>query len=114
MIRFENISKVYQSKNSIIEAVSNVTIHVKEREIYGIIGFSGAGKSTLLRIGNLLEKPSVGKIYMNQQPLTTLSKKELREARHKIGMIFQSFNLVSNKTVWDNVRFLCPLPQSLF
>lgn len=84
-------------------AVRDVSLHIRKGEIYGIIGASGAGKSTLLRLMNLLEKPDAGGVTVDGDRLTELSNRELRKKRHRIGMIFQQFNLVANKTVFDNV-----------
>lgn len=109
MISFENVSKTFQLKDRTLQAVFNVNLHVKEKEIFGIIGFSGAGKSTLLRIGNLLEKPTEGKVIINGHALTDLSKNQLRTVRHKTGMIFQHFNLLANRTVKGNVSLALEL-----
>lgn len=103
MIVLENISKTYAMKAGDFQAVAPLSLEVKAGEVYGVIGFSGAGKSTLLRLVNLLEKPSTGSVFVNKQELTALSKKEIRKARQSIGMIFQDFNLLANKTVFDNV-----------
>lgn len=103
MIRLENISKRFHSKGGTVDALKNVSIHVEQGDIYGIIGFSGAGKSTLIRMVNLLEKPDSGSVIVNGQDLGKLSKKELRKVRRKIGMVFQQFNLLESKTVYDNV-----------
>lgn len=78
--------------------------------VFGIIGFSGAGKSTLVRCINLLERPTKGKVFINEKEITALSESELKEQRKKIGMIFQQFNLFSNRTVYNNVEF--PLKRS--
>ncbi|MCM3744611.1 ATP-binding cassette domain-containing protein [Sporosarcina luteola] len=99
MITLHNISKSY----SCFQAINSVSLSVGRGEIHGIIGASGAGKSTLLRVMNLLEKPDEGEVEINGQILTKLSRKDLRQARKSIGMIFQHFNLVANKTVSDNV-----------
>ncbi|ETJ45767.1 ABC transporter, ATP-binding protein, partial [human gut metagenome] len=80
-------------------------LDVKEGEIFGIIGQSGAGKSTLIRCINMLEAPTSGSVIVNGTDLTTLSKSDLRKARKDIGMIFQHFNLLSSRTVYDNVAF---------
>lgn len=103
MISINNVSKTYIQENSQFHALDNVTLSVKSGDIYGIIGRSGAGKSTLLRLINLLEVPTSGSVIVNGQDLTRLKRKQLRIARQSIGMIFQHFNLVSNKTVLDNV-----------
>ncbi|MCT4784029.1 MULTISPECIES: methionine ABC transporter ATP-binding protein [Exiguobacterium] len=84
-------------------AVQDVSLHVERGEIYGIIGASGAGKSTVLRLMNLLETPDAGTVEIDGALLTSLSTKQLRAKRHVIGMIFQQFNLVANKTVFENV-----------
>lgn len=99
MISLHNVSKNFGS----FQAIKSVSITVPKGEIYGVIGASGAGKSTLLRLINLLEKPDSGEVEVNGQHLTSLNPKSLRKARQSIGMIFQHFHLVSNKTVYDNV-----------
>lgn len=104
MITLTNVSKSFYIKGNIVEAVSNVNLHVEEKEIYGIVGLSGAGKSTLLRMVNFLEAPTEGTVLVNNQLLNSLSKKQLRVARHEIGMIFQHFNLLANRTVKGNVQ----------
>lgn len=105
MIRIENVSKVYETKNRKITAVDDVSITINEGEIFGIVGYSGAGKSSLIRCINLLERPTSGTITVDDVDLTKLSREQLRQARLKIGMIFQHFNLVSQKTVYDNIAF---------
>ncbi|ERI10262.1 methionine ABC transporter ATP-binding protein [Aneurinibacillus aneurinilyticus] len=105
MIKVQNVSKNYKTPSGTFQAVSPASLHVEEGDVYGIIGFSGAGKSTLLRLVNLLEKPDAGEVYVGGQELTGLSKKELRRARQSIGMIFQHFNLLNNRTVSENVAF---------
>ncbi|WP_340372000.1 ATP-binding cassette domain-containing protein [Peribacillus sp. FSL E2-0218] len=99
MINLHQVSK----KFSQFQAIKSVTLTIPRGEIHGIIGASGAGKSTLLRLMNLLETPDAGEVEINGQSLTILNNKGLREARKSIGMIFQHFNLVANKTVHDNV-----------
>ncbi|WP_249871507.1 methionine ABC transporter ATP-binding protein [Oceanobacillus saliphilus] len=103
MIKLENISKVYPSKNGDVLAVNNVNLHVKKGEIHGVIGYSGAGKSTLIRLVNLLEKPTSGKVYINGTEMTSLPQEKLRKTRQKIGMIFQHFNLLKTATVYENI-----------
>jgi D-methionine transport system ATP-binding protein len=105
MIEIRNLSKVYDTKNGTVKAVDNVSLSVQEGDIFGIVGYSGAGKSSLLRCINLLERPSSGNISVNGKDLTTLGSEDLRQARLKIGMIFQHFYLISQKTVFDNVAF---------
>lgn len=84
-------------------ALHDVSLFVQEGEIFGIIGKSGAGKSTLLRCVNLLERPDSGNILVDGEDITQLSRKDLRQARHKTAMIFQQFNLLNSKTVYDNI-----------
>lgn len=105
MIEVQNVSKSYKTSGGTFQAVAPASLHVEEGDVYGIIGFSGAGKSTLLRLVNLLEKPDEGEVYVDGRELTGLSKKELRKARQSIGMIFQHFNLLNNRTVSENVAF---------
>lgn len=105
MIQIRDLTKIYRSAAGEVKALDNVSLRVRRGEIYGIIGFSGAGKSTLIRCVNMLEKPTSGSIQVNGQEMTTLSETELRAARQKIGMIFQHFNLLSSRTVFDNVAF---------
>lgn len=107
MIALHNVSKVFSG----YRAIQSVSLTVHKGEIHGIIGASGAGKSTLLRLMNLLEIPEEGKVEVNGQMLTSLSGKELRQARKSIGMIFQHFNLVANKTVYDNVEISLQLSK---
>jgi len=86
-------------------AVEDTTLSIAQGEIFGLIGFSGAGKSTLLRLINLLERPESGAVMVDQQDLTSLSSRALRQARQNIGMVFQQFNLLANRTVAQNVAF---------
>lgn len=103
MILLKNISKTYTHQGKTIHALNGVDLHVKKGEIYGVVGQSGAGKSTLIRCVNLLERPSAGEIIVNGQNLLQLNQSALLQARRKIGMIFQHFNLLSNRTVFDNI-----------
>lgn len=105
MIDIRNLNKVYESENTTVQALKDVSISVKKGEIYGIIGLSGAGKSSLLRCINLLEKPTSGEIIINGKDMIKLNSEDLRNARKKIGMIFQHFNLLNNSTVFENVAF---------
>ncbi|MED2974598.1 MULTISPECIES: methionine ABC transporter ATP-binding protein [unclassified Fictibacillus] len=105
MIEVKNLLKVYRSKKKEIVGVNNVSLTVKEGEIYGIIGYSGAGKSSLIRCLNLLEKPTSGEVWIDGVNLASLKGEDLRKARLKIGMIFQHFHLVSSKTVYENIVF---------
>ena len=92
MIDFVNVSKVFGNGRHEVHAVEDVSLSIEKGEIFGIIGFSGAGKSTLVRCINLLERPTSGSVIVDGKEMTSLSPKELREARKKIGMIFQHFN----------------------
>ena len=104
MIRLENISKEFVVDGKTVHAVKDVTIEIAKGQIFGIIGFSGAGKSTLVRCINLLERPTSGKVFLEDTELTALPYKKLREAIQKIGMIFQSFNLMPSRTVYENIE----------
>lgn len=112
MIRLENVSKTFTDSNKEVHAVNNVSLTINDGDIFGIIGFSGAGKSTLVRCINLLEKPTEGKVFVDDAEITALSGKELRKARKKIGMIFQHFNLMPSRTIFGNVAY--PLRGSGF
>lgn len=105
MIEIKNLSKIYYASGQEILALDNVNLRVQKGEIFGIIGLSGAGKSTLIRCVNMLEKPTLGSIAVDGREITLLDQQELRLARQKIGMIFQQFNLLSSRTVFDNVLF---------
>lgn len=103
IISFEKLSKRYEKKGQIFVALDNVTFKVNKGDVYGLIGFSGAGKSTLLRMVNALETPTEGKVFVKGVDLTSLKESKLREIRKDIGMIFQEFNLLETKTVFDNI-----------
>lgn len=103
IISFENLSKRYEKKGQTFVALDNVTFKVNKGDVYGLIGFSGAGKSTLLRMVNALETPTEGKFFVKGVDLTSLKESKLREIRKDIGMIFQEFNLLETKTVFDNI-----------
>lgn len=103
IISFENLSKRYEKKGHTFVALDNVTFKVNKGDVYGLIGFSGAGKSTLLRMVNALETPTEGKVFVKGVDLTSLKESKLREIRKDIGMIFQEFNLLETKTVFDNI-----------
>ena len=105
MIRLEHVSKTFDTVSGDVHAVKEVNLEIQDGEIFGIIGFSGAGKSTLVRCINLLERPSNGKVWIDDEELTKMSEKALREVRKKIGMIFQHFNLLMQRSVLDNVCF---------
>ncbi|GMO00092.1 methionine ABC transporter ATP-binding protein [Parageobacillus thermoglucosidasius] len=105
MIEIKNVTKIYSTKKKQVVGVDNISLTIQDGEIFGIIGYSGAGKSTLLRCLNLLERPTSGQVIIDGVDLTSLNDKQLRQARLKIGMIFQHFYLVSSKTVFENVAF---------
>ena len=105
MIEIINLDKVYKSTTGEVVALKNINLKIEDKDIFGIIGLSGAGKSTLVRCINLLEKPTKGQVVIDGVDLTKVSHKELLAIRQKIGMIFQGFNLLSQRTVLDNVLF---------
>ena len=105
MIKVSNLCKTYKTEKGSVEALKNVSFEVEKGEIYGIIGLSGAGKSTLIRCLNLLEKPTSGSVVVDGDDLQALNERQLRLKRRKIGMIFQSFNLLMQKNVLSNVCF---------
>ena len=105
MIELTHISKDFASGGRTVHAVQDVSLSIGKGEIFGIIGFSGAGKSTLVRCINLLERPTSGSVTVDGKKMTALSARELRQARKKIGMIFQHFNLMPSRTVFGNVAY---------
>ncbi|OEF99407.1 methionine ABC transporter ATP-binding protein [Vulcanibacillus modesticaldus] len=105
MIKLNNVQKIYDNNKQRVTALKNINLEIKSGEIYGIIGYSGAGKSTLIRLINMLENPTAGEIWVNGQRMDRLNNEKLRLARQKIGMIFQNFNLLSSRTVRQNIAF---------
>ena len=105
MIELKHLGKIYSSASGSVEALKDVNLTIADGEIFGIIGLSGAGKSTLVRCINLLERPTSGEVWVDGRNLTTLSQKDLLQVRRQIGMIFQSFNLLEQRTVLRNVCF---------
>ena len=105
MIELTHISKDFASGGRTVHAVQDVSLSIGKGGIFGIIGFSGAGKSTLVRCINLLERPTSGSVTVDGKEMTALSARELRQARKKIGMIFQHFNLMPSRTVFGNVAY---------
>lgn len=110
MIQLDHIDITFHQKKRVIEAVKDVTLHINQGDIYGIVGYSGAGKSTLVRVINLLQQPTKGTITIDgeltfDQGKVQLSANSLREKRRDIGMIFQHFNLMAQKTAKENVAF---------
>lgn len=110
IIELKNITKTFEQDGKIFDAVKDASVSVEKGEIYGIIGFSGAGKSTLVRTINLLGRPTSGQVIVKGRDFLSLSEKELRQERKKIGMIFQHFNLMKSRNVFENVAF--PLKHS--
>lgn len=105
MIELKDIDVVFKQKDNVVTAVKDVNLSINRGEIFGIVGYSGAGKSTLVRTINLLQRPTHGSVIVNGQNLIELAPAELRTARKKIGMIFQHFNLMNSRTIFDNVAF---------
>ncbi len=105
MIQIEHLSKTFGAGEQQVAALQDVSLSIDKGEIFGIIGLSGAGKSTLVRCMNLLERPENGKVLFQGQDLMQLSPKQLRMQRRKISMIFQSFNLLDQRTSLDNICF---------
>ncbi len=110
IIELKNITKVFSQNGKKFTAIKDVSVSIEKGEIFGVIGFSGAGKSTLVRAINLLGRPTSGTVTVRGKNFLELSNKELREERKKIGMIFQHFNLMPSRNVFDNVAF--PLKYS--
>ena len=105
MIRLQNVSKTFMTADGEVNAVQDVSLTVENGDVFGIIGLSGAGKSTLVRCINFLEKPTEGKVFFEDVDLASLSEKALRETRRRIGMIFQNFNLLAQRTALRNVCY---------
>lgn len=105
MIEIKNINKIFAEGSVRVQALKDVTLSIDKGDIFGIIGYSGAGKSTLLRCINGLEKPSDGEVNVLGNNINTLKEKELRALRKEIGMIFQHFNLMGSRTIYDNVAY---------
>jgi len=105
MIELRHLTKTYHTKGKTITAVHDVSFTINRGEIFGIVGYSGAGKSSLLRCLNMLEKPTSGQVLIDQTDLTKLSGDQLRQVRQSIGMIFQHFNLMANRTVAGNIAY---------
>lgn len=104
MIRIEHLSKIYQTKMQ-VDALRDISLHVQPGDIYGIIGMSGAGKSTLLRCISFLEQPSSGNIWLDGKNMKDVKGKELQEIRKEMGVIFQGYNLLMQKTIRKNIAF---------
>ncbi|HEX2914824.1 MAG TPA: ATP-binding cassette domain-containing protein [Chloroflexia bacterium] len=104
MISLQNITKIYGQGDQAVVALDDVSLEVAEGEIFGVLGQSGAGKSTLIRCVNMLERPTKGRVIVDGQDMLALAGAELRKARQHTGMIFQHFNLLSSRTVAQNVE----------
>lgn len=102
MIELRGITQTYQGSQGPVEALKGIDLTIQPGEVFGIIGKSGAGKSSLVRVINLLNRPTMGQVIVDGQDLTQLNDAQLREARREIGMVFQHFNLLSSRTVFDN------------
>lgn len=105
MIELVGVNKTFTTKDLNVEACKDVNLKIENGDIFGIIGFSGAGKSTLVRCINLLERPTSGKVLIDGVDITQLKEAELRKIRKKIGMIFQHFNLMRSRTVYQNIAY---------
>jgi D-methionine transport system ATP-binding protein len=105
MIKIEHVSKIYSTKTGDFLALEDVSLEVGKGDVYGVIGLSGAGKSTLVRCINLLERPTEGKVYIDGEDITVMDEQQLRKTRQSLGMIFQDFNLLMQRSVTDNIRF---------
>lgn len=112
MIELSHLTKSYRTKHQHIKALDDVSLTINPSEIVGIVGESGAGKSTLLRCINLLEKPDQGTIKVDQEDVMSLKNQDLRRLRQRIGMIFQQFNLLANKTVAENIMLPVQISHS--
>ena len=100
MLKIKNLNLIYDDKNHVLK---NINFSVEDGEILGIIGLSGAGKTSLLRTLNLLQAPTSGEIFLDQADLTKLNKNQLRSVRKRISIVFQHFNLLNSRTVFENV-----------
>ena len=105
MIEIRHLNKTYRTADKDIVALEDINLTINDGEIFGIIGLSGAGKSTLVRCINLLEQPSAGEVIVDGESITALPRKELLKLRRSIGMIFQGFNLLEQRSVLRNVCF---------
>ena len=105
IVELRGLSKTFGSGAEQVAALQDVSVQVEAGEIFGIIGLSGAGKSTLVRCINLLERPDAGKVLFHGEDLMAMSTRRLRQVRRKISMIFQSFNLLEQRTALDNICF---------
>ncbi len=105
MIDIKKATKIFKTKNNTIQAVDDVNLHIREGEIFGVIGYSGAGKSTLIRMLNGLEQPSSGEVVIGDDIISAMGRADLLKKRQKVSMIFQHFNLLWSRTVAENISF---------
>ena len=105
IIQIQHLNKTFGTGPTAVHALEDINLEIEAGEIFGIIGLSGAGKSTLVRCMNLLERPTTGSVLVDGKDLTKLRDKQLRQARQDISMIFQSFNLLMQRTALDNICF---------
>lgn len=115
MIQIKNLSKIYNLDGSQFKALEDINLTIDDGDIFGIIGMSGAGKSTLLRCINLLERPTSGQIIIDGQEITSFTGSQLLGLRRHMGMVFQKFNLLTQRTVKDNVAYpleICKVPKA--
>lgn len=105
IIKIENLNKTFGTDENAVVALDDINLSIMQGEVFGIIGLSGAGKSTLVRCINLLEKPTEGNVIFDGKDITLLSDRELRDVRQSIGMIFQNFNLLMQRTALENICF---------
>lgn len=105
IIEIKNLGKIFKVKDNEVKALENINLKINQNDIYGIIGMSGAGKSTLVRCINLLEKPTSGQVYIDGQDISAIKDHELRKVRYSVGMIFQQFNLLNQRTAEKNILF---------
>lgn len=115
MIQIKDLSKIYNTDSGQFKALENINLTIEDGDIFGIIGMSGAGKSTLLRCLNLLERPTSGEIIIDGEEITKFTGSQLLELRRHMGMVFQKFNLLTQRTVRDNVAYpleICKVPKA--
>jgi D-methionine transport system ATP-binding protein len=105
LIQLSKLTKYFKTDRGVLKAVEDVNLEIKTGEIFGVIGYSGAGKSTLIRLLNGLEKPTSGTVRINEQEISAIRGQKLRDARQKVSMIFQHFNLLWSRTVAENIAF---------
>ena len=105
LIELNHLTKTFKGKTQTVDALKDINLHIEQGDIFGIIGMSGAGKSTLVRCINFLEQPTSGNVVIDGKDLASLSPKELRQLRQQVSMIFQHFNLLSQRDVRGNIAF---------